>query len=93
VTITRSNQFQAKASREESLHAFLQSVISDIETCPGCLSCKPLRSVDNPACLAIIEQGESIEAHQSAASAIPPEKLAEVAALFARPPAGIYYRT
>ena len=93
MTITRINQFEARASREESLHAFLQSVISVIETCPGCLSCRLLRSVDNPACLAIIEEWENIEAHQSAASAIPPEKLAEAAALFARPPAGMYYRT
>ena len=92
MTITRINQFEAKISLEKKLYAFLQSVISVIEACPGCVSCKLLRSTENPACLAIIEEWESIEAHQRAASAIPPAKLAEASALFAKPPSGMYYK-
>src|SRR5262249_39632413 len=53
MTITRINQFEAKPGAEEKLYAFLQSVISIILTCPGCISCRLLRSTENPACLAI----------------------------------------
>lgn len=93
MAITRINQFEAKASQEEKLYSFLQSVISIIEACPGCISCKLLRSTENSACLAIIEEWESIEAHRSAARAIPPEKLTEATELFAKPPSGMYYKT
>jgi quinol monooxygenase YgiN len=92
MSITRINQFEAKAAAEEELHAFLQSVIAVITACPGCISCRLLRSVDNPACLAIIEEWDSIAAHKEAAHAIPREKLAAAAALFAKPPSGMYYR-
>ncbi len=92
MTITRINQFEAKSGLEEKLHAFLQSVISVILNCPGNISCKLLRSTENPACLAIIEEWDGIESHQKAAQAIPKEKLAEAGALFAKPPSGMYYR-
>ena len=92
MTITRINQFEAKPGSGAKLDAFLQSVISIILTCPGCLSCRLLHSTENPACLAIIEEWDSIESHQRAARAIPQQKLAEAAALFAKPPSGMYYR-
>ena len=92
MAIIRINQFEAKPSSEDELYSFLRSVISVIETCPGCISCKLLRSAENPACLAIIEEWESIEAHQRAASAIPPAKLTEAAKMFAKPPSGLYYK-
>jgi quinol monooxygenase YgiN len=91
--ITRINQFEAKKDLEEGLFEFLRSVISIIEKSPGCLSCKLLRSTDNPAHLAIIEEWESIEDHQNAAKLIPPEKMSEAMALFAKPPSGTYYGT
>jgi quinol monooxygenase YgiN len=91
MSITRINQFEAKPDCEEKLHTFLQSVIAVILTCPGCLSCKLLRSTENPACLAIIEEWDNIASHQKAASAIPKEKLAEAGLLFAKPPSGMYY--
>jgi len=89
--ITRINQFEAKGGAEEKLYAFLQSIISVITACPGCISCRLLRSTENPAFLAIIEEWDNIESHRKAASAIPPEKLAEAAVLFAKPPSGTYY--
>ena len=92
MTITRINQFEARKDSEESLFEFLQSVISTIEKSPGCKSCRLLRSIDNPAHLAIIEEWESIEDHQAAAKAIPPEKMALAMALFAKPPSGTYYK-
>lgn len=93
MAVTRINQFEAKPGSEEKLYAFLKSVIPIIRTCPGCISCVLLRSTENPACFAIIEEWESVDSHQRAAHAIPKEKLAEAAALFAKPPSGMYYTT
>ena len=93
MTITRINQFEAKPGKEQALFAFLQSVIADIEHCAGCRSCRLLRSTDDPAHLAIIEEWDSIDDHQRAARAIPPEKMSEAMALFATPPSGRYYCT
>jgi quinol monooxygenase YgiN len=92
VTITRINQFEAKVAAEEKLYALLQSVISVITTCNGCISCRMLRSTENPACFAIIEEWDSIESHQRAASAMPPAMHAAAVALFAKPASGMYYR-
>lgn len=90
--ITRINQFEAKTGLETQLFEFLRSVISIIEKSPGCKSCQLLRSTENAAHLAIIEVWESIQDHQNAAKAIPPEKMAQARALFASPPSGTYYR-
>ena len=92
MAVTRINQFEAKASSEEMLYSFLKSMTSIIEASPGCISCKLLRSTDNPACLAIIEEWESVEAHQRAATAIPSEELAKAASMFAKSPTGMYYK-
>jgi quinol monooxygenase YgiN len=92
MAITRINQFEAKASREDDLYTFLKSIISVVETCPGCIAVKLLRSTENPGLFAIIEDWESVEAHRSATGKIPPEKLAEASALFAKPPSGAYYK-
>ena len=92
MTITRINQFEAKKDLENELFEFLRSVIAIIEKSHGCKSCRLLRSTDNPAQLAIIEEWESIEDHQNAAKAIPPDKMTRAMALFAKPPSGAYYR-
>ncbi len=89
--VTRINQFEAKQDLAEQLFEFLRSVIAIVEKTPGCISCELLRSVDDPAQLAIIERWDSIEDHRNAAKAIPREKMAEAMALFARPPSGTYY--
>ena len=93
MTITRINQFEAKQGLEEQLLEFLRSVISIIEKSPGCKSCRLLRSTGNAAQLAIIEEWESIQDHQKAAKAIPPEKMKQAMALFAKPPSGTYYKS
>jgi quinol monooxygenase YgiN len=92
MTITRINQFEAKPGLQEQLFESLRSVISIIEKSPGCKSCQLLRSTENPAHLAIIEVWESIQDHQNAAKAIPPEKMTQAMALFAKPPSGAYYK-
>ena len=91
MAITRINHFEAKAGSEQALYEFLQSVISVVKECSGCLGCQLLRSIENPANLVIIEQWDSVDSHKHAASAIPPEKLKDAFALFAKPPAGVYY--
>jgi quinol monooxygenase YgiN len=91
--ITRINQFEAKSGLEDKLFEFLRSVIATIEKSPGCKSCRLLRSAEHPAHLAIIEEWASIQDHQNAAKAIPPEQMAKAMALFARPPTGMYYKS
>ena len=91
MAILRINQFEARKDCEEKLFEFLRSVISVIKDSPGCRSCRLLRSMDDPAHLAIIEEWDSIEAHQNAAKAIPPESLNQAMEMFAKPPSGTYY--
>src|SRR4029453_12457008 len=91
MAITRINQFEAKPSLEEKLFEFLRSIISIIEKSKGCRSCRLLRSTENPAHLAIIEEWDSIEDHRNAATVIPPDKMKEAMALFGKPPSGEYY--
>jgi quinol monooxygenase YgiN len=80
------------SKQEGSRRQLLVPAVSDFHRRNlGCLSCRLLRRVANPAHLAIIDEWESIEAHQNAAKAIPPEKMAQAMTLFARPPSGAYY--
>ena len=90
--ITRINHFEAKKENVEQLHAFMESICEKIKDMPGCRSVLLLRSTENPAHLAVVEEWESIEAHQKAASAIPPETMKTAKALFAKPPVGEYYQ-
>jgi len=91
MAITRINNFEAKVGSEQALYEFLQSVISVVKECSGCFGCQLLRSIENPANLVIIEQWDNVESHKQAAGAIPSEKLKDAFALFAKPPAGVYY--
>lgn len=91
MAVTRINHFEAKVGSEQALYEFLQSVISVVKECSGCFGCQLLRSIESPANLVIIEQWDNVESHKQAASAIPPEKLKDAFALFATPPAGVYY--
>jgi quinol monooxygenase YgiN len=75
MTITRINQFEAKAGRHADLRAFLQSVISVIRDSAGCRSVELLEGIEQGERLAIIEVWESVEAHQAAAKAIPQAKI------------------
>lgn len=92
MSITRINTFSAKPGCEQQLHEFLSSVICVIQSSPGCISCTLLQGAEDQAQLAIIEEWDSINAHQAAASAIPAEQLTHAMALFAKPPSGIYYQ-
>jgi quinol monooxygenase YgiN len=91
MAVTRINHFEAKIGSERALYEFLQSVISIIKDCSGCLGCQLLRSIENSANLVIVENWDTVESHKQAANAIPPEKLKDAFALFAKPPVGVYY--
>ena len=91
MTITRINDFYAANGREGALREFLQSVISVIKGASGCMGVELLVESENAAHLVIAEKWRDISAHQAAANLIPPGKLAEVQALLAAPPKGVYY--
>jgi len=91
MAITRINEFRAPADKASALGDFLQSVIARILDAPGCRSCQLLRHHDDATRYAIIEVWDSIEAHQAAASRIPPDLLAQAKVLFAEPARGAYY--
>ncbi|HTF95682.1 MAG TPA: antibiotic biosynthesis monooxygenase family protein [Cellvibrio sp.] len=92
MAITRINHFEAKAGSEQALFTFLQEVISVVKACDGCIDCVLLQGVDSTASLVIIEQWDSIDSHQKAASAIPKEKLQAAFSLFAKPASGSYFQ-
>jgi len=92
MTVTRINHFEAKQDSINKLDAFMEKVVAKVRTLPGCRSVRLLRSVENRAHLAIVEEWDSIEAHQKAATTIPPDELSQVKALIAKPPVGEYYQ-
>jgi quinol monooxygenase YgiN len=91
MAITRINEFKAAADKASELGEFLTSVIGLILDAPGCRSCQLLRHHEEPTRYAIVEVWDSIEAHQSAASRIPPDLFQQALALFAEPARGAYY--
>ena len=91
MTITRINEFQARADMINELQAFLLSIVPSISSSDGCLSCQVLQSHADPTQYVVLEAWDSIEAHQASAKAIPPEMFANVMQLLAGPPRGEYF--
>lgn len=92
MSIARINTFHAAADRADDLRAFLSEVVADVRSAPGCRSVHLLVRQDDPTELAVVEEWESVEAHQAAASRIPAERLNAVRPLLAAPPSGHYYQ-
>ncbi len=90
--VTRINHFEARKKSIDELHAFMEDVVDKIKNLPGCRSVKLLKSTENPAHLAIVEEWDSIEDHQKPATPIPPKEMKKVKALVAKPPVGEYYQ-
>ena len=90
--VTRINHFEAQRNSIERLHLYMQTVVAKVKTLPGCRSVRLLRSAENPAHLAIIEEWDSIEAHKEAAKSIRPDQLENAKSMVARPPVGEYYQ-
>jgi quinol monooxygenase YgiN len=92
-TITRINTFEARSGQASELREFLSSIIELIIGAPGCRSVELLVSHEAPGRLAIIEVWDSIEAHQAAASRVPPNMLQKAQTLFGSAPVGTYYES
>ena len=93
MSITRINEFEARAGQEETLHTLLQSILPTIEASEGCRACRLLQHLDDPAKFVVIEEWDSAEAHQASVKDIPPGVLQEAMTLLAAPPKGAYYQT
>jgi quinol monooxygenase YgiN len=92
-TITRINTFEAKSGQASELREFLSSVIALVISAPGCRSVELLAGYEDSGRLAIVEIWDNIEAHQAAASRIPPNMLQKAQILFGSPPVGTYYQS
>ena len=92
MTVTRINHFEAKPETAERLYTFMLDMVTKVRMLPGCRSVKLLRSTENPARFAVVEEWDSIEAHQKAATTIPPADLEKAKSLVAKPPAGEYFQ-
>ena len=90
--ITRVNEFHALPEKAADLRAFLEDVVLLIEDAPGCISVTLFAHHDDVTRFAIIEEWQSIDAHQASVTRIPPDKLNQVRTLIAEPPKGVYYQ-
>lgn len=88
--VTRLNYFTAKPSQADALAAFLTEIIAVVRAAEGCVSCRLLRDCAKPAEFVIVEEWESVSAHQKAASLIPRERISSVMQYLETPPRGDY---
>lgn len=88
--VTRLNYFTAKPDQATALAAFLSDVIAVVQAADGFVSCRLLRDQRKPAEFVILEEWESVAAHQKAATLIPRERINAVMQFLAQPPRGEY---
>ncbi len=91
MTITRINEFHAREGEGEGLFTLVKSFLPQIEKTAGCRSCKLLRHHQDPNRLVVVEEWDSVEAHQAARQSIPSETMVEAMKLLAAPPTGEYW--
>jgi quinol monooxygenase YgiN len=91
MSITRINQFRAHAGGGDALRDGLRAFVPTIQASAGCLSCRVLQSRKDPAHVIVIEEWESVEAHQASLHRIPPDAFGETMKLVVAPPTGEYY--
>ena len=89
--ITRLNFFTAKPEQGTALATFLSGVIEVVRKAEGCVSCRLLRDQSSPGDFVILEEWESVDAHQKAASLIPKEQIMSVMQYLQNPPRGDYF--
>ncbi len=93
MSITRINQFQAKAGQGDNLRELIKSFLPMINSSEGCQSSQLLQSQDDPTKIVVIEVWDSVEAHQTSVKNIPTEVMQQAMKLLASPPKGGYYQT
>ncbi len=90
--IHRIGEFRAHPGEGDALLDLLNKYfVPMIEESDGWLSYQIFQRQDEPEKVMIIEQWESVKAHQASAQDIPPEALGKVRELLAEAPAGGYY--
>jgi quinol monooxygenase YgiN len=92
MSVTRFNEFRARAGKIDGLREFLVSILPGISSFGGCQSCQLLQSHDDPTRFVVVEVWDSIESHQASVKDIPPEMFASVMELLDGPPLGEYFR-
>jgi len=90
--ITRINHFSAADGKEEQLQAFLCSLVPYITSCKGNLTCEVLRQQDGDNKFVVIEEWQSVEAHQQSLANFPADEMQAAMALFGAPPSGAAYQ-
>jgi quinol monooxygenase YgiN len=91
MSVTRINEFRARAGRGDSLRTQLLAYVPIIESLEGCLSCQVLQSQKNPEYIVTIEVWDSIETHLVALLDTPAGDLEETLKLLETPPTGDYF--
>lgn len=89
--ITRINHFSAADGKEVQLQTFLCSLVPYITNCDGNLMCEVLRQHDSDNKFVVIEQWQSIEAHQQSLANFPSDDMQAAMVLFGAPPSGAAY--
>lgn len=91
MTITRINEFQASSGNETALWEIMKEVKQVVLSNKGAINCQALQNQDDPTKMIVIEQWESMEAHQTAAQKIPAYLFEQAMKLVAQRPTGAYY--
>ncbi len=89
--VTRINEFQALEGRGDELRALVESFLPTIAAASGCLSCRLLQGQNAAERIVVIEEWQSVEAHQAAVRNVPPDAMQAAMALLAGPPKGEYF--
>jgi heme oxygenase (mycobilin-producing) len=91
MAVVRINEFIAAPGKSDELRAFLLSIIGLITGSAGSRRVDLVVSRDDSSTFVILEEWDSVEAHQAAAKLVPTEKVAQVMPLLAVPVKGAYY--
>jgi len=91
MNVTRINEFEAAADKEEELYKFLKSLIPYISSSEGCQSCEVLKNRDNNGKFVVVEKWDSVESHMKSLAQFPKEEMQAAMSLFGAPPKGDYY--
>jgi quinol monooxygenase YgiN len=93
MAIKRITKFNARIERVSELADLLKSVLPVIKDSPGCISCTLMQASESPEQLIVIEEWESIPAHQASLQSIPPDKMRQALGFLAGLPEADYYKT
>ena len=91
MSIIRMNAFVAREDQVGELREFLKSILPSIEKSDGCQSCRLLHSQEDQARFVVLEEWESMKAHQASVQNIAVNDVERVIGMLAAPPAGEYF--